>query len=241
MPSAVCLCAPTVDLTQLRWRWILRQVTHLQPQDVISRGHGRRIRVLFRSHRRHPQCLLPRQLSCYSPGLWSVPPSVGNPSRSHTTSSKTNFRNNRKSSRRGFSSRVKGLTCQNKRNWLKVNTPSTCFTLLWDLRPEGTKPRKRGALRERLLQVTSLGQVSTPPFPPLPSCPEFPRLPSQVQGFRMGGLICVTSSPNISRSQSISANSLPPGSVHPVPGFPGCAVLFLGFSSPTSEPLPDVG
>lgn len=81
----------------------------------------------------------------------------GHPSMSQTTSSKTQSQERPK--------RCPSLTPQNTRTSLKVNIPLTCFTLLRDVCPEGTKLVQRGALCERLLQVTSFLSKSFPHLP----------------------------------------------------------------------------
>lgn len=142
----------------------------------------------------------------------------GHPSMSQTTSSKTQSQERPK--------RCPSLTPQNTRTSLKVNIPLTCFTLLRDVCPEGTKLVQRGALCERLLQVTSfLSKVFhtslSVSFLPVPGLPQ---LRSQVPGFRMGGLLRVTSYSNISSSQA-PLPVLSDGICASSPGFPAPGVL----------------
>ena len=161
-----------------------------------------------------------------------------NPSRSQTTSSKTNFRNNRKSRHRGVPAwscdslvkikKKKKNLAEGKHTFHLLHPPALGMNTL-----KGQSWWRAGALRERLQQVNSLSPVSTPPFPPLPSCPEFP-----VQGCRMGGLICVTSSAEAAAKHLCPFS--PSGSAPSSAGFPGRVALFPSLSSPISEPRPDV-
>lgn len=162
-----------------------------------------------------------------------------NPSTSHATSSKTNSRSTiTRAAQEAFqlghmthSSKQKKLCGEHTFNLLRP--PLRCA-------PRGTTETEREGLpspRESLLQVASPA-VSTPPSPVsfLPR-PEFPQRPSQVQGSGRRGLICVTSSPNISNSQhlcQVSALGLPVRS-----SVPGDSAWFPGSSSSTSQPHPD--
>lgn len=217
-------------------------MTNFQPWDVRSRGPGTEPEscpcLSTPSPARPPPPMPPTWTLAFLPQPQSVLQRE-NLSTSHATSSKTNSRNTitraaQEASQLGHmthSSKQKKRCGEHTFNSLRP--PLRCA-------PRGTAGTEREGLpspHESLLQVASPA-VSTPPSPVsfLPR-PEFPQRPSQVQGSGRRGLICVTSSPNISNSQhlcQVSALGLPVRS-----SVPGDSAWFPGSSSSTSQPHPD--